>query len=63
VIASGGAGAARDFADVFELAGADAALAASLFHFAELDIGTLKAELAQRGIPIRPLVAPAHVDR
>ncbi len=63
VIASGGAGAVRDFADVFELAGADAALAASLFHFAELDIGTLKAELAQRGIPIRPLVAPAHVDR
>jgi len=63
VIASGGAGTASDFADVFELAGADAALAASLFHFAELDIGTLKEDLAQRGIPIRPLVAPAHVDR
>ncbi len=63
VIASGGAGAASDFADVFELAGADAALAASLFHFGSLDIGTLKAHLAQRGIPIRPLVAPAHVDR
>jgi cyclase len=63
VIASGGAGAASDFADVFELAGADAALAASLFHFGELDIGTLKVGLAQRGIPIRPLVGPAHVDR
>jgi cyclase len=57
VIASGGAGAAADFADVFEQAGADAALAASLFHFGELDIGALKAELGARGIPIRPLVA------
>jgi cyclase len=57
VIASGGAGAAADFADVFEQAGADAALAASLFQFGELDIGALKAELGARGIPIRPLVA------
>ena len=62
VIASGGAGAAGDFADVFS-AGADAALAASLFHFGELDIGALKSDLAARGIPIRPLVGPAHVDR
>jgi cyclase len=56
VIASGGAGCVADFADVFERAGADAALAASLFHFGELDLGTLKSELAARGIPIRPLV-------
>jgi cyclase len=63
VIASGGAGRALDFADVFEKAGADAALAASLFHFGERDIGTLKAELAARGIPIRPLVGSAYVDR
>jgi cyclase len=56
VIASGGAGSIADFADVFERAGADAALAASLFHFGELDLGTLKSELAARGIPIRPLV-------
>ena len=56
VIASGGAGSIADFADVFELAGADAALAASLFHFGELDLGALKAALAARGIPIRPLV-------
>jgi cyclase len=63
VIASGGAGRASDFAEVFEDAGADAALAASLFHFGELDIGALKSELAERGIPIRPLVGPAHVDR
>jgi cyclase len=51
--------AVRDAVDV----GADAALAASLFHFGELDIGKLKEDLAGRGIPIRPLVGPAHVDR
>jgi cyclase len=63
VIASGGAGGAADFADVFLAGGADAALAASLFHFGELDIGALKLELLQRGIPIRPLVGNAYVDR
>jgi len=56
VIASGGAGSIGDFADVFLKADADAALAASLFHFGDLDLGTLKSELAARGIPIRPLV-------
>ncbi|GAC1441679.1 MAG: imidazole glycerol phosphate synthase subunit HisF [Vulcanimicrobiaceae bacterium] len=61
VIASGGAGCTGDFADVFTLAGADAALAASLFHFGELDIGDLKADLARRGIPVRPLVEHRHV--
>ena len=62
VIASGGAGCAADFADVFVAAGADAALAASLFHYGELDIADLKVDLARRGIPIRPYVrasAPA----
>lgn len=54
VIASGGAGNAGDFASVFEQAGADAALAASLFHFGELGIRELKEELRSRGIPIRP---------
>jgi len=63
VIASGGAGKAADFADVFLLAGADAALAASLFHFGELDIGALKTDLARRGIPVRPLVGDVHVHR
>jgi len=63
VIASGGAGSAADFADVFSIAGADAALAASLFHFGELDVGELKSDLARRGIPIRPLVGSGHVDR
>jgi len=54
VIASGGAGTIDDFADVFERAGADAALAASLFHFGEIAIPDLKAALAARGIPMRP---------
>lgn len=53
VIASGGAGSVDDFAAVFE-AGADAALAASLFHFREIEISDLKEALAQRGIPMRP---------
>ncbi len=54
VIASGGAGSVDDFARVFTEAGADAALAASLFHFGEIEIGALKEALAQRGISIRP---------
>jgi cyclase len=52
VIASGGAGAIADFVRVFE-AGADAALAASLFHYAELAIVDLKDALAEAGIPVR----------
>ncbi|MBC5809505.1 MAG: imidazole glycerol phosphate synthase subunit HisF [Candidatus Eremiobacteraeota bacterium] len=56
VIASGGAGTIEHFAEVFLEADADAALAASLFHFGELDIGELKRALRARGIPIRPLV-------
>ncbi len=63
VIASGGAGRASDFADVFLEGGADAALAASLFHYGELDIGALKLDLAERGIPVRPLVGNTYVDR
>ncbi|MGZ3499268.1 MAG: imidazole glycerol phosphate synthase subunit HisF [Vulcanimicrobiaceae bacterium] len=54
VIASGGAGSIRDFAEVFESADADAALAASLFHFGEIAIPDLKEALAARGISIRP---------
>lgn len=57
VIASGGAGSIEDFARVFTDAGADAALAASLFHFGEIDIRALKEALAQRGIPIRPWIS------
>ena len=53
VIASGGAGSADDFVAVFEQAGSDAALAASLFHYAELEIVDVKRALAARNIPVR----------
>ncbi|WP_457638074.1 imidazole glycerol phosphate synthase subunit HisF [Oceanithermus sp.] len=53
VIASGGAGKPEHFAEVFEQAGADAALAASVFHFGEIPIPELKRFLASRGIPVR----------
>ena len=53
VIASGGAGKPEDFADVFENAGADAALAASIFHYGEYTVGDLKTFLASRGIAVR----------
>src|SRR5258706_1667746 len=50
VIASGGAGKPEDFFDVFENAGADAALAASIFHYGTHTVGELKQFLAGRGI-------------
>ncbi len=53
VIASGGAGTMDDFADVFAIAGADAALAASVFHYGEIAIPELKSYLAMRGIEVR----------
>jgi cyclase len=53
VIASGGAGRLEHFADVFTLANADAALAASLFHYGTLTIAEVKRYLAGRGLPIR----------
>ena len=53
VIASGGAGRAEDFYDVLTEGGADAALAASLFHFGEIDMKQLKSYLAGRGVPVR----------
>ncbi|MDE7071280.1 MAG: imidazole glycerol phosphate synthase subunit HisF [Clostridia bacterium] len=54
VIASGGAGAMSHFKDVLDdSVGADAALAASLFHFKELEIKTLKEYLKSEGIPVR----------
>lgn len=53
VIASGGAGARDDFADVFARGKADAALAASVFHFGEIAIPDLKSLLIMRGIPVR----------
>lgn len=53
VIASGGAGKKEDFLQVLTEGKADAALAASLFHYGELAIGELKAYLAGQGISIR----------
>ena len=54
VIASGGAGKEEDFADLFEKAPcADAGLAASVFHFRQVDIKHLKQTLAARGVPVR----------
>lgn len=53
VIASGGAGKLSDFADVLTKAQADAALAASLFHFRTLGILEVKKYLKRKGIPVR----------
>ena len=53
VIASGGAGAKEHFLDVFREGHADAALAASVFHFGEIPIPTLKQYLSNNGIEIR----------
>jgi len=53
VIASGGAGNIQHFADAFQEGRADAALAASVFHFGEIKIGTLKIALQEQGIPVR----------
>jgi imidazole glycerol-phosphate synthase subunit HisF len=53
VIASGGAGKPEDFFDVLETAGADAALAASVFHYGTYTVSDLKTYLAGRGAPVR----------
>ena len=53
VIASGGAGNREDFADVFVRGKADAALAASVFHYGEIQIRELKSFLRMRGIEVR----------
>lgn len=53
VIASGGAGAAQDFVDVFQMSNVDAALAASVFHYGEILIPELKQLLKNNNIEIR----------
>jgi imidazole glycerol-phosphate synthase subunit HisF len=53
LVASGGAGAAEHFRDAFRIAGADAALAASVFHSGEISISDLKARLRADGIEVR----------
>ena len=53
VIASGGAGTKEHFYDALTEGKADAALAASLFHYKELEIMDLKAYLAEKGVSVR----------
>lgn len=53
VIASGGGGSVEHFVDIFSQGHADAALAASIFHFGEVRIPDLKKDLADSGIPVR----------
>ena len=53
VIASGGAGNADHFFEVFDKAGADAALAASVFHYKEIELQDMKQHLKKRGVEIR----------
>lgn len=53
VIASGGCGKLEHFTEVFEKTKCTAALAASLFHFRELTVGEVKAEMKKKGIPVR----------
>ncbi|MFT5714982.1 MAG: cyclase [Flavobacterium sp.] len=53
IIASGGAGSMQHFADSFTKGKADAALAASVFHFKEIEIKTLKQELKNNNIEVR----------
>lgn len=55
VIASGGAGTCQHFADAVTVGGAEAALAASLFHDKQLTIGEVKRHLQEQGIPVRPV--------
>ncbi len=53
IIASGGAGSAADIAEVLTAGRADAALAASIFHYGEISIGELKRQLSEQQIPVR----------
>ncbi|MEX1167970.1 MAG: imidazole glycerol phosphate synthase subunit HisF [Hydrogenophaga sp.] len=54
VIASGGVGNLDHLADGVQQGGADAVLAASIFHYGEFTVGQAKARMAERGIPVRP---------
>jgi cyclase len=53
VIASGGVGTLDDLADGISKGGADAVLAASIFHYGEYTVAQAKARMAARGIPVR----------
>ena len=54
VIASGGVGALEHLSDGIRIGGADAVLAASIFHYGEFTVGQAKALMARDGIPVRP---------
>ena len=53
VIASGGVGALQHLSEGIRLGGADAVLAASIFHYGEFTVGQAKALMARDGIPVR----------
>lgn len=55
VIASGGCGELTHFTELFQKTDADAALAASIFHYGELTVGQVKKELKNNGLPVRLL--------
>ncbi|HEY8615346.1 imidazole glycerol phosphate synthase subunit HisF [Phenylobacterium sp.] len=59
VIASGGAGNAQHIVDAVKQGGADAVLAASIFHFGEVSVGEVKAAMAAEGLPVRITEAAA----
>lgn len=54
IVASGGAGCAEDFVTLFQDSRIDAGLAASIFHFKQVEIAALKTRLWEAGIPVRP---------
>ncbi|NCB62004.1 MAG: imidazole glycerol phosphate synthase subunit HisF [Clostridia bacterium] len=54
IVASGGAGSMEDFVALFRDERIDAGLAASIFHFKQVDIAALKGRLQQAGVPVRP---------
>jgi cyclase len=62
VVASGGAGRPEHLADAIERGGADAALAAGIFHFGECTIREVKELFQRRGIPVRPVATTNHGD-
>ena len=62
VVASGGAGRPEHLADAIEQGGADAALAAGIFHFGECTIRDVQELFQRRGIPVRPVATTNHGD-
>jgi cyclase len=63
VVASGGAGGPEDMLAVLTVGKADAALAASIFHFRKWSIRQVKEFLAEHGVNIRPVVDPPSTSR